>query len=512
MKDFKFQIPTNSRLRLQLTRPTCARQGRCGRVADMFNFKCGNKKSSQAGFSIVYLVVAIFVFSLVLLSILQYALTQFKIVRSTANREQAFQIAEAGINYYQWYLAHFPSDYWDGNASTTPGPYIHNYTDFDQQTVLGKFELTITPPSVGSTVVTIKSKGYTIENPKQSRTITVRYGIPSLAKYGFLTNESVWIGQGENISGQMHANGGIRFDGTGNAPITSAKNTYSCLSWSGSPCPTTKPGIWGAAASSTQAFWQFPVPSIVFSSMTSDLNNMKSMASSDGAPAYLGPSNNKGYSLVFKPNGTVDIYIVKKLLNAPSSTYNVNMAPVSQSIDYDPNASQRQLIYSNVPIPARGIFFLQDHVWVEGTVKGRVTVVAAVPGATSNYPNIIIPNNILYAGSSGSDSLGLIGQGNVLVAYNAPTDLTINAAMIAQNGSIQVYYYASGANIKNSITVNGSLATYGQWTWTYVSGGGNVVSGFRNTYTNYDGNLLYAPPPSFPLSTDGYQQISWTSD
>ncbi len=466
-------------------------------------------KQSQRGFSIVYLVVAIFIFSLVLLTILQYAVTQLKVVRSTANREQAFQIAEAGINYYQWHLAHFTSDYWDGNASTTPGPYIHNYTDFDQQTVLGKYEITIVPPPVGSTVVTIKSKGYTFANPKQARTITVRYGIPSLAKYGFLTNESVWIGSGESVSGQMHSNGGIRFDGTGNAPITSAKTTYACPSWSGSPCPTTKPGIWGSAAASTQTFWQFPVPSIVFSSMTSDLNKMKSIATADNAPAYLGPSNNKGYSLVFNANGTVNVYIVKKLTPAPSDTYDVNMVQVSQSIDYDPLPAQRQLIYNNVPLPASGIIFLQDNVWVEGTVSGRVTVVAAVPGATSNYSNIIIANNLLYAGSG--SSLGLIAQGNVLVRYGAPTDLTINAAMIAQNGSVQVYYYASGANIKNSITVNGSLATNGLWTWTYLNGN-TTVSGFRNTYTNYDGNLLYAPPPSFPLSTDGYQQISWTSD
>lgn len=493
MKISNIKYPARSRQRLQ---PTAGRQ-------------ISNSDRTQDGFSIVYLVVAIFIFSLVLLSVLQYAVTQLKIVRSTANREQAFQIAEAGINYYQWRLSHFPTDYWDGNASTTPGPYIHNYTDFDQQTVLGSYEITVIPPAVGSTLVTIKSKGYTLENPNQTRTITVRYGIPSLAKYGFLTNESVWIGEDESISGQMHANGGIRFDGIGNAPISSAKTTYSCPDWSGSPCPATKAGIWGSAPASTQTFWHFPVPSIIFSSMTSDLSNMKSIATADGAPAYLGPSNNKGYSLVFNDNGTVDIYIVKRLISAPNNTFDVNGKPVNQSIDYDPNASQRQLIYNDAAIPDNGIFFFQDHVWVEGTVSGRATVVAAAPGATSNYRNIIIAKNILYAGSS--DTLGLIAQGNILVAYNAPTNLTVNAAMIAQNGSIQVYLYPSGTNIKNSITVNGSLASYGQWTWTYVSGS-NVTSGFRNTYTNYDGNLLYSPPPSFPLSADGYQQISWTSD
>ena len=77
--------------------------------------------------------------------------------------------------------------------------------------------------------------------------------------------------------------------------------------------------------------------------MTTNLNNMKSIATADGAPAYLSPSNNKGYSLVFNANGTVDIYIVKRLTNAPSNTYDVNGVPVSQSIDIDPNASQKAI-------------------------------------------------------------------------------------------------------------------------------------------------------------------------
>ena len=43
-------------------------------------------------------------------------------IRTTAAKEQAFQIAEAGINYYQWHLARYPTDYTDG--TTTPGPYV----------------------------------------------------------------------------------------------------------------------------------------------------------------------------------------------------------------------------------------------------------------------------------------------------------------------------------------------------------------------------------------------------
>lgn len=202
-----------------------------------------NRNQQQAGFMIMYEVLIIFVFSLVMLAAISYAAIQLRVVRSTVAREQAFHIAEAGINYYQWRLAHYPTDYQNGTG--LPGPYVIDYIDKNTNQTIGQFSLNITPPGIGSTVVTIESTGYTLANPGTKRTITTRYGIPSLAKYGFLTNSDVWIGNSESVSGEMHANGGIRFDGTGNAPIQSARTTYTCQSWSGSPCPAVRNGIWG---------------------------------------------------------------------------------------------------------------------------------------------------------------------------------------------------------------------------------------------------------------------------
>lgn len=484
------------------------------------------KLKLQQGFSLVYTGIIIFVFSLVLLATLQYAVAELKLMRSTANREQAFQIAEAGANYYQWHLAHFQNDYWDGNASTTPGPYVHDYVDTDTGDIIGRYSLTITPPSLGSTIVTVKSVGYTLANPSTKRTVTVKYGIPSLAVYSFLSNNWIWIGSNEHVSGQMHSNGGIRFDGTGNAPIMTPKATYTCPNESGCSPQATKPGIWGAASAATQAFWQYPpstlVPNVDFSAMTSDLNTLKAIAQGDGAPAYLGPSNKYGYDIVFSSNGKANIYIVKKLLAAPAKAWDVNGNAITNSIDYD--NTQLQLLYSNVSLPAHGVFYIEDKVWVEGMLNGRVMVVAAkLPYDTNcqtninncTAPSIFIPNNLCYTQCGNNRDttsvLGLFAQQSVIPTYNAPNDLEIDAAMIAQNGNIQVYQYNTNVNVKNSITVFGSLGSYGLWTWSYVSGA-NVVSGFRNTYTIYDGNLLYAPPPSFPLSSSGYQQLTWTSD
>ncbi len=472
-------------------------------------FPISNTKSNKPGTILVYNVVVIFIFSMVMLAVLGYATSQLRVIRSSVNREMAFQIAEAGVNYYQWHLAHYSDDFYDGNASTTPGPYVHDYIDKDTNQKVGQFALTITPPLVGSTIVTIKSTGYTLDNPSQKRNITVRYGVPSLAKYAFLTNTDVWIGSTESVSGEMHANGGIRFDGTGNAPITTFKNDYpspgpgyQCQTYHGCG-PTWKPGIWGTAPASTRAFWQMSVPYEDFTSITSNFNAIEAQAT---GLADLPPSTVFGYSLVFKANASVDVYKVTALRAHPNGT---DVNGVSHSEDLDYGVAGRVFQY-NMVMPTSGVIFVKDHVWVEGVVKGRVVVAATVYSTNpAQQARILIPNSITYAAKDGTNSLGLIAEKDVLVTYFAPNTMEIDAAMIAQQGSVQVYYFGTP---KTSITIYGSVASFGVWTWSWENGSGVCTSGYCNTFTTYDSDLLYAPPPSFPLSTDGYQQITWGSD
>lgn len=460
-----------------------------------------SKTKNQKGALMIYMIIVIVVFAMIMLPLVADFIAKMGLMRSTINREQALQVAEAGVNYYQWHLAHFTTDYKDG--TTHAGPYVHDYIDYDTQQKIGQYSLNIIQPLTGSTIVTIQSTGWLDSNPNLKRTVTVRYGIPSLAKYAFLSNDVIWIGENETIGGQMQSNNGIRFDGSGSAPIQSSKLTYSCSRSQGSPCPATKDGVWGSASQATKNFWQFPVPAVDFSSITSDLAGMKDDAQTAGI--YLPPSNKKGYSLVFNSNGTVSVYKVKNLQSNPSgsdTSGNVH----DENLDYN----DRTLEFTN-PIPANGIIYVEDKVWVEGTVKGRATVVAAqLPYSSSTAPSIYIPNNIIYSAKDGTNVLGLISQKDVVVTYNAPSNLEIDAAMVAQNGATQFFNYPG--NIKDTITTFGSLMTFGQWTWTWVSGGSTVVSGYANTHSNYDDNLLYAPPPSFPFSASGYQLISWSSD
>ncbi len=464
----------------------------------------------QKGFMMVYLIIILLLFSILMLPITDIISKKMMILRTAVDKEQSLQIAEAGINYYQWHLAHYPTDYQDGTGEA--GPYVHDYVDFDTQKTIGKYSLVVTPPVTGSTIVTIQSTGSTTINPTVTRTITAKFGIPSLAKYSFLSNNIIWIGDTESVSGQMHSNNGIRFDGVGNAPIQSAKLTYMCSSNQGSPCPTIKNGVWGSASQTVKNFWQFPVPAVDFSTLTSDLAGMKSLAQSAGI--YLPPSNVQGYSLVFNSDGTVSVYKVTNLQSNPTG-WDTRGVAHNEYIDYKAGigtgGSNGRVLQFTQNIPTNGIIYVEDKTWVEGTVNGRATVAAAkLPYVAATAPTIYIPNNIIYTAKDGSSSLGLIAQKDVVVTYNAPKNLEINATLIAQNGAAQFFYYPR--NIKDNITMYGSVITYGQWTWSWVNGSGTIVSGYVNTFSNYDSNLLYGPPPSFPLSSSDYQLINWISN
>lgn len=451
----------------------------------------------------LYLIIIIFVFLIVMFPVVSVLIGKLQLLRSTVEREEAMLIAEAGINYYRWHLAHFPNDYQDGTSQ--PGPYVHNYVDKDTQANVGQFSLLITPPLTGSTIVTVQSTGKTNDNPNITRTITAKFGTPSFAQYAFLSNDIIWIGSDETISGKLHSNNGIRFDGIGNAPIKSAKLTYTCPSTQGSPCPAVKDGIWGSAPQYVKNFWQFPAPAVDFSSLTSDLAGIKNLSQNGGI--YLPPSSAQGYSLVFNSNGTVSVYKVTKLYSNPTG-WDVNNVAHNEDLDY----KNRTLQFTQA-IPSNGIIYIEDKTWVEGTIHGRVTVTAAqLPYNPSTAPTIYIPNNIVYSSKDGSDVLGLISQKNIVITYSAPDNLEINAALIAQNGSAQAFYYPGNINIKDSITIYGALMSFGQWTWSWVNGSNNIISGYENTYHNYDSNLLYSPPPSFPLSASGYELLNWQSN
>ena len=444
---------------------------------------------------------------------------QNKLYLQQYGKTEALHVAEAGINYYTWHLAHAQNDFYDGTgADPGPvgapfGPYLHAYAS-PSGNITGYYSLEIIPPPNGSTIVKIKSTGWLTNYPNIKRTIEVRYGIASLAHYSFLTDSDVWFGANESVSGELHSNGGIRMDGANDSLVTSTRSDYYCtdnhdcsVSYCPNPCAWINgsgckcPAVWGSGPN--YSLWDFPVTKVEFNNITLDIAKLKNNATSSGVYLPATTAGNKGYHIIFLPNGTFDVYRVTQL---KSTLYQLNDAWTTYV--YLSEEINKQTFVSNKNIPANGAIYIEDDVWVEGTVNGRATLVAAyLPDNVNKRKTIYINNNINYLARDGTNVLGLIAQKHIKVPKHAPTNLVIDATLLAQNGRVfrNIYY---PRRITDSIEVFGGIITNQVWTWTWVDNGGNTVDGYDHTNSIYDPQVTFSPPPSFP-TTGQYQFISW---
>ena len=417
--------------------------------------------------------------------------------RQTA-QEEARNIAEAGINYYRWHLAHDPNDFQDGTGN--PGPYTHDYHD-PQGNITGSYTLDITPPINGSSVITIKSTARTLQYPNVQRTITAQYGKQSLTKFSFLQNSSSWYGTGITVNGEVHSNNGIRMDGINNSLVSSAQETYTCGGETGCNPPQSRPGVWGSGPNSF--LWDFPIPAVDFDSISFDFANMRDSAIADGL--YLAPSGSRGYHLIFNGN----TFEVRRVTG--TNYYNGYSADDGCQRRYQIITSETSTgTYNIVDNP---IIFAEDHLWVEGLLDGRTTVTAARFPIDSNQMNIWLRGNITYAQYDNSDSMGLIAQNDIYFVRNLPNDFKVDAALMAQKGKIIRHGYLSWCGgtsqaVKNSLTINGSVISFYKSYWNFGSG---PSSGFITRTITYNSDLLYNPPPYFPVTGD-FEIISWREE
>jgi hypothetical protein len=157
--------------------------------------------------------------------------------------------------------------------------------------------------------------------------------------------------------------------------------------------------------------------------------------------------------------------------------------------------------------PNNGVIYMEDHVWVEGQIDtARVTLVAAAT-STGVQRSITVNNNLLYTNYDGQDVVSLIAENNINTGLYSQDNLRIDAALIANSGRIGRYYYESDCapnNVRSTITLYGMIGSFLRYGFAYVDNTGYIT---RNLI--YDASLLYAPPPSFPLTTNTYQIVSW---
>ncbi|MBU0618835.1 hypothetical protein KKD62_01215 [Patescibacteria group bacterium] len=455
----------------------------------------------QKGSLTIPLLTTTATFLIIIYSLLFLLVNQFNFTWRQEASEEALNIAEAGANYYRWHLAHAPEDFQDGTGQT--GPYVHEYHD-PEGSLDGQFSLEITPPDAGSTIVTVKSTGWRKDFSGVKRTITARYGIPSMASYSFLNNGSIWFGSGITVHGLVHCNNGIRMDGVNTSLVTSGRETYTCGSETGCSPPTEKPGVWGSGPGGDQGLWQFPVPQIDYDSIALDFIAMRDEAQADGL--YLAPSGSQGYHLIFSADGQVSVRRVTSTGYYYGYSVEGGCERLYQNITGETSIGN----YSLAEVP---IIFAEDYLWLEGTVNGRTTVAAARFPLDVNNINIWIYNNLRYESHDGSDSLGVMAQNDIYFARNIPTDFVVEGALLAKKGHIIRHGYLSFCGwssyaVRNSLTIYGSLTSNLKSYWNF---GTSPSSGFRTRTTTYDNNLLYEPPPYYPTSGE-YELLYWSED
>jgi hypothetical protein len=435
------------------------------------------------------------------------------------NRTQAFAVAEAGIEYYRWHLAHASEDYWDGHGATSTGPYVHPYYNKDGIKI-GEFSLTITPPPASTTVVTVESKGKIDADQTIQKIIRVKFAIPTIAKYAVAADDDMRFGEGTQVYGEVFSNKGIRFDGVAHNIIRSAESSYDDPDHGGADefgvhthHSSTDPTPPSAVPSRPDVFMagrEFPVPAMDFGSITQDLADLKADALSSGY--YATSSGAQGYDLVLSPAGTYSVYRVTATTAAPNGCTNT-----SNQDGWGTWSVGTETLYATGTIPASGKFFFADNLWVRGTISSKRLTIGSgkFPDNSTTRTSITVNSDLRYTNYDGTDVIALIAQEDINVGLFSADTLRIDAALIAQNGRVGRYYYSPPNDNNNSnkcgstvtrqkITMYGMIASNIRYGFGYSDS-----TGYQERELIYDSNLLYGQPPGFPLITSQYVQVSW---
>lgn len=490
------------------------------------------------GSALAYGLVIMFMVSIVMTSIISFVSGQTKYSLRVHAREQAFQIAESGIHFYRWYLAHQVegrtaqqiATFWNsGNPYGVATPYEVEYRDPNGGPV-GRYRLEVTPPPAGSTVVIVRASGWTYKYPDDKRFIQVRFRRPSWSENAVLANDVMRFGSGTEVYGKIHSNQGIRFDGIAHNVVSSAVSTYDDPDHNGAvefgvhthvnPLPAVGvndsfraaealPNTPAARADVFMAGRSFPLPVVDFNGVLGDLSTMKSTAQNgtDNSRYFANLNNDVGRKIILKTNGTFDTCrVASASLTGTTPTYDIAgtngyKRPASNSTCNSCSGTCLQ----NFPIPDNGIIFVEDNLWLQGQINDKKVTVVAADLNGGPAPSVYIANDLGYTTYTGDDIIGVIGQNNIEIPKTSDTNLSIDGALLAQQGRVGRPDYGT-ADHKDSITIHGAIATNQRYGFAWTNGFQNWGYTDRNLY--YDNSLLYYPPPYFPTGTQ-YEMDLW---
>lgn len=480
-------------------------------------------KNNQKGATFVLILVFMGVFLILIGSIIGLAITQHRLNRQKVAKELALQIAEAGLNYYKWHLAHWRNDLQDGTGE--PGPYEHEYYD-PQAGLLGWFSLEISgQEQCGiTTSINITSTGWTYDYPNVKRIVRGQYSQPSIAEFAYIVDDNVWAGADREIKGKYHCNKGIRMDGETDSLVTSAVEEWNCTdSFGCSPCPADCrwvswsckcPGVFGDGEGKEQGLWQFPpefpIEEISFAGISVDLDKMASVSLAYGyyfppLPTTEHPSG-QGYHVVFKNTGKFDVYVITRLSAVKGYS-------LEEGTHWDYHVIERETkIFEDKALPPDcGLIFLEDDLWVEGEVRGKTTIASADLTHPNVDTDVVLNGNLTYTIYDGSDGLLVVGEHDILIPLYSPDKMELDGIFLAQKGHFGRNHYSSSYSPyhkRSKLEMNGSVVSKGRVGTKWTSGG-TWVSGYEKRENTYDRKLMTDPPPMTPFSDNEFRFVKW---
>lgn len=457
-------------------------------------------KQKSKGIIIPFVIAFGSILAIILVSLLGYISYRYQqAVRQTA-RSNALQVAEAGLNYYHWYIIHTLEGkssaqnelYWRGSPLGVP--YYDGQLKDQSGNVIGGYRLEVTPPQNNSTIIQTKLTGWDAKHPTIKRVINARFRKQAWSEFAVVGNDILRFGPGTEVWGPIHSNNGIHFDGVAhNLVMSNMATTYWDPDYG-----ENKPAVWTALPNETQVFLagkKFAASYKDFNKIGVDFGVMKDAAKNGGL--YLSPLNSPycGYHIVLRTDHKVNVYKVK----------------ACGSVSFQVSNEIGPTVYD---IPSNGIIFVEGDVWVEGTIKDEHLTIAAADLLGGNPANIFLFHNVQYTYFDGRDILGLAAQNDITIGLHSDNNLIIDAALVAQNGRVGRDFYNNSSSSqyynRDAITIFGSIVTNRRYGFAWTCGG-NHCSGYRVRNIIYDNNLLYYPPVFFP-SEDHYSIDLWEED
>jgi hypothetical protein len=207
-----------------------------------------------------------------------------------------------------------------------------------------------------------------------------------------------------------------------------------------------------------------------------------------------------GYHLVFQNDGSVEVRIITQL--------NRDWAySLEEGWHYDYFRIKNEYLYDTFTISSScPAIFVEDNLWVEGTVKGKITVASADLIHANEDTSVVLPGDIKYTATDGSDGLAVIAEKNVLISPDSPDIMELHGIFIAQKGHFgrNLYYW----NIKDTLEITGAIVSNGRVGTKWTSGS-TIISGYQKRENYIDSNLIYSPPPFVPYAESDFKILRW---